>query len=180
MSTQRSDGGSEPGTRAPLRGAAARVQEALDRAGVDLRVVQMPASTRTAAEAAAAVGCSVAEIAKSLVFRAADSDRAVLVIASGVNRVDERRLGTLLGERIERADADFVRRRTGYAIGGVPPLGHSEALVTYLDRSLLALPSIWAAAGTPNSVFRLTPEQLVSITGAEVADVCSGRGASNG
>ena len=168
------------GKPAPLHASARRVQAALDAAGVALQVVHMPASTRTAADAASAVGCSVAEIAKSLVFRTRETNRPVLVIASGVNRVDERRLGDVVGERIARADADFVRERTGYAIGGVPPLGHAEPITTYIDRDLLVLPSVWAAAGTPNAVFRLTPQTLVDLTGGHVADVCRAPETSGG
>jgi len=133
-------------------------------------VVEMPASTRTVADAAKAVGCTEAQIAKSIVFRAKTSDRPVLVITSGVNRVNEKKVTALLGEKLGRADADFVRARTGFAIGGVPPVGHKEAPVVFIDRDLLALDKIWAAAGTPNAVFRLTPDALVAMTGGTVAE----------
>lgn len=142
--------------------SALKVQAAL---GPGYQVLEFDASTRTAAEAAAAIGCSVAEIAKSLIFRAEPSGRAVLAIASGVNRVDERKLSALVGERIARADADFVREKTGFVIGGVPPLGHAEPLVTFLDESLDGFETIWAAAGTPNAVFRVTPGDLLRLTG---------------
>lgn len=130
-----------------------------------------PAGTRTSQDAAAAIGCEVAQIAKSLIFRAKTSDRPVLVVASGANRVDEKKLAALIGEPVGRADADFVRRRTGFAIGGVPPLGHAEAPIALVDRDLLDLPVIWAAAGTPNAVFRLGPEDLLRITQARTADL---------
>ncbi len=156
---------------APIKGSAKRVQEALAERGFDFSVREFPASTRTAAEAAAAIGCEVAQIAKSLVFRARVSGRPVLVIASGANRVDEKAVAALIGEKIGRADADFVRAKTGFAIGGVPPLGHEVAPVTLIDRDLLALDEIWAAAGTPNAVFRLKPEDLVALTGGQVADI---------
>ena len=104
-------------------------------------------------------------------FRAKASDRPVLVIASGVNRVDEKKLAALLGEKIGRADADFVRVRTGFAIGGVPPVAHSEAPVVFIDAALLDFAEIWAAAGTPNAVFRLDPADLETLTGGRVADV---------
>src|SRR6266550_2598859 len=130
------------------------VQSALDAAGIEARVVELAASTRTAAEAAAAIGCSVAQIAKSLVFRGR-SGEAILVIASGTNRVDEKKLAALAGEPIAKADADFVRERTGYAIGGVPPAGHASPLRTFIDRDLLLFDLIWAAAGTPHAVFEL-------------------------
>ena len=110
----------------------------------------------------------MAQIAKSLVFRAVGSNRAVLVIASGVNRVDERRVAAALGDRIAKADATFVRDKTGFAIGGVAPVGHTEKPVTLIDEDLLEHAEIWAAAGTPNSVFRLTPQALIAMTGGRV------------
>ena len=143
-----------------LSPAAARVQAALHAAGLELRVIELPASTRTAADAAAALGCSVAQIVKSLVFRTVNSHEAVLVLASGGNRVDEQRVGVQLGEPIEKANADFVRQRTGFSIGGVPPIGHAAALRTLVDADLFALSELWAAAGTPHAVFPLTPADL--------------------
>jgi len=155
----------------PLKESAERVREALAARGFAVEVREFPESTRTAAEAAAAIGCEVAQIAKSLVFRARESGRPVLVIASGANRVDEKAVAALIGEKIGRADADFVRAATGFAIGGVPPLGHDTPPLTLIDRDLLALGEIWAAAGTPNAVFRLKPEDLVVLTGGQVADL---------
>ena len=157
-----------------LRGSAQRVQAALDKAGIEAEVMEFPETTRTAEEAAAAIGCTVAQIAKSLVFRSAEKGRPVLVIASGVNRVDERKVTALLGEAIEKPDAKFVRQRTGFAIGGVPPAGHREPLITFIDRDLLDLERIWAAAGTPYAVFALSPNQLVELTGGQVADLKRG------
>lgn len=148
-----------------------RVQEALNTSGIDFKVREFPESTRTAAEAAEAIGCEVAQIAKSLIFKAKDSERSVLVIASGVNRVDEKKISSLLGEKILRADPGFVREKTGFAIGGVPPLAHSEAPVTFIDSDLLKYDSIWAAAGTPNAVFALRAVQLEDLTGGSFADV---------
>ena len=147
--------------------SALQVQAAL---GPDFEVVELEASTRTSEDAAAAIGCSVAEIAKSLVFRSA-SGKPVLVIASGTNRVDEKKVRALLGEKIERADAEFVRAATGYAIGGVPPLAHAMQAVVLIDRDLEAFAFLWAAAGTPNAVFRLTPADLVRLTQGQVADI---------
>ena len=152
-----------------LNPSAQKVQDALKSAGFDCTVVEFTVPTRTSAEAAAAVGTTVARIAKSLIFRA--GDKPVLVIASGENRVDEKKLAALLGGKVERPDADFVRNRTGFAIGGVPPIGHPTRLGTYIDRDLLALGEIWAAAGTPNAVFKLMADQLVAMTGGEVADI---------
>ncbi len=155
----------------PLNPSAQKVQDALTSAGFDCAVVEFQATTRTSAEAAAAIGTTVARIAKSLIFRTALGDKPVLVIASGENRVDEKKLAALLGEKVERPDADFVRNRTGFAIGGVPPLGHPTKLRTYIDRDLLALGEIWAAGGTPNAVFKLRADQLALMTGGEVADI---------
>jgi prolyl-tRNA editing enzyme YbaK/EbsC (Cys-tRNA(Pro) deacylase) len=153
-----------------LSPSAQRVQNALDAFGVELQVVEMPNSTRTSAEAAAAVGCTVGQIAKSLIFRGKESARPLLVIASGSNRVDEKKIAAIFGEKIEKPDADYVRTRTGFVIGGVPPVGHAEQLTILIDEDLLEYKEIWAAAGTPNAVFRLTPQQLVEITRGEVVD----------
>lgn len=143
------------------------VQEIL---GSSYLVVEFEESTGTSAEAAAAIGCTLAQIAKSLVFRSA-SGRSVLVVASGINRVDEKKAGQIIGEKIGRADADFVREMTGYAIGGVAPVGHRSTPVVLLDADLQAFPEIWAAAGTPNAVFKLTPDQLQLLTDGKYTDV---------
>jgi len=160
------------GTAGPtLSTSAQRVQDALARLGFTLAVVELPQSTRTAAEAASAVGCGVGQIVKSLIFRAANSDSPVLVLASGSNKVDEAAVAKLLGEPLAKADADFVRARTGFAIGGVSPVGHTEPMPTYIDEDLMAYDSLWAAAGTPNAVFKLTPKELVSMSGGAVANI---------
>ena len=154
-----------------LSPSAQKVQEVLSQSGVQLQVVELPASTRTSAEAAQAVGCQVGQIAKSLVFMTSDTQKPILVIASGANRVDEAKVGARLGEAIGKADADFVRSRTGFVIGGVPPVGHTEALKTFIDEDLLNYQQIWAAAGTPNAVFPLTPTDLIQITQGEVIKI---------
>lgn len=154
-----------------LSSSAKRVQDALDKLGLILQVAELPDSTRTAAAAAQAIGCTVAQIAKSLIFRATNTARPVLVIASGVNRVNENTIATYMGEQIGKADADFVRQRTGFVIGGVPPVGHIEALETYLDEDLLQYDEIWAAAGTPHAVFRLTPNELLRATAGKVISI---------
>jgi prolyl-tRNA editing enzyme YbaK/EbsC (Cys-tRNA(Pro) deacylase) len=154
-----------------LSSSAQKVQDALDDFGVPLQVVELPASTRSAVEAAQAVGCQVGQIAKSLVFVSQDTRRPVLVIASGANRVNEKRIGELLGEAIAKADADFVRQRTGFVIGGVPPVGHAEPVQTFVDEDLLEYALIWAAAGTPHAVFQLSPVDLVRITSGRVVSV---------
>lgn len=153
-----------------LSSAAQRVQDALDALGFDHQVVEFEQTTRSSAEAAAAIGCTVAQIAKSIVFRAA-SGAPVLVIASGPNRIDERKVATALGEAIGKANAEFVRAVTGFAIGGVAPLGHAQQVRILIDQDLLRLETIWAAAGTPNAVFRLTPTELVKITGGTPAEI---------
>ena len=149
-----------------------RVQEALTAAGLTTRVLELPQSTRTAADAAKAIGCQVGQIAKSLVFRASESGNAVLVIASGTNRVNETTIAAAIGEPIGKADADFVCARSGYAIGGVPPVGHATPMRTFIDEDLLRFDRIWAAAGTPNAVFELSPaDELQRITGGTVIRV---------
>jgi prolyl-tRNA editing enzyme YbaK/EbsC (Cys-tRNA(Pro) deacylase) len=148
-----------------------RVQEALRLLGLGHEVVNLGQSARTAADAARAVGCEVDQIAKSLVFKLRESRRALLVVTSGGNRVDEAKVGALLGETLERADADFVRTETGFAIGGVAPVGHAKPIVTLIDEHLMAFDEIWAAAGHPNTVFKLTPADLVSMTGGRVVAV---------
>lgn len=159
------------GSQAALPAAARHVQDELTRRGLDDRVMVMPDSTRTAAEAAAACGCTIEQIAKSIVFRAVVSDQPVLVITSGANRVDEKLLADALGESVGKADADFVRRRTGFAIGGVAPVGHAEPVRIFIDQALLDYDEIWAAAGTPRAVFRLTPDELRSLTDGTVIRV---------
>ncbi|HVH76811.1 MAG TPA: YbaK/EbsC family protein [Stellaceae bacterium] len=150
-------------------GSVERVRAALLAAGHPDTIAQFPAGTRTAAEAAAAVGCAVAQIAKSIVFRA--GARPVLVIASGANRVDPAKVEAAFGRRIGRADAEWVREATGFAIGGVAPIGHRDPPLMLLDEDLLALDPIWAAAGSSSHVFRTTAVALLRITGATVACV---------
>lgn len=154
-----------------LSPGARRVQAALADRGLPGRVVELPQTTRTAVEAARAIGCEVAQIVKSLVFRGVRSDRAYLVLVRGVDRVDESRLAEIVGEPVARADADFVRERTGFAIGGVPPVGHREPLPILIDAALLEMPELWAAAGTPHAVFRVLPDELARITGGRVVEV---------
>jgi prolyl-tRNA editing enzyme YbaK/EbsC (Cys-tRNA(Pro) deacylase) len=146
-----------------------RVRAALLAAGHPDTITEFPDGTRTAADAAAAVGCSVAQIAKSIVFRA--GNRAVVVIASGANRVDARKVAAALGVAVKRADADFIREATGFAIGGVAPVGHLSPPLLLFDRDLLELHPIWAAAGSPSHVFPTEAETLLGITGAAVADI---------
>lgn len=155
----------------PLSESARKVQAALQALGLPCQVIELPASTRTAPEAAQAVGCQVGQIVKSLVFRTQTSRRAVLVLVSGSNRVNEERLADLVGEAVVKAEADFVREHSSFAIGGVPPVGHSRPLPTYIDEDLLQYAEVWAAAGTPHAVFRLNPRELPRITGGKVIKV---------
>jgi prolyl-tRNA editing enzyme YbaK/EbsC (Cys-tRNA(Pro) deacylase) len=150
-------------------GSVARVRAALLAAGHPDTITEFPVGTRTAAEAAAAVGCTVAQIAKSIVFRA--EGRAAVIITSGANRVDAAKASAALGVKLARADADWVRATTGFAIGGVSPLGHVTAPLLLLDEDLLALDPVWAAAGSPSHVFQTTTAELRRITNAPVADV---------
>ncbi|MBN8547682.1 MAG: YbaK/EbsC family protein [Deltaproteobacteria bacterium] len=152
--------------------SAQRVQAALREAGLDSQVVELPSSTRTAKEAAQALQCEVAHIAKSLIFEGGHSHQAILVIASGTNRVDEKLLEALAGEPIQKASADFVREKTGFAIGGVSPVGHSEKPKTFLDQDLQSFPVLWAAAGTPHAVFKTTAQDLQRMTGAAFVKIC--------
>lgn len=151
-----------------LGSSVKKVQQTLKSLGFSDEIVVFPDSTRTAIEAAQAVGCSLGQIVKSLVFRGAQSQKPVLALVSGANRVNEKRLSSLVGEDIEKADADFVRQHTGFAVGGVPPVGHATRIATFIDRDLLQYDEIWAAAGSPHAVFRLTPGDLQSMAGGEV------------
>lgn len=153
-----------------LSATAQRVQDALDAAGVATAIVEYDVPARTSAQAAEVLGCTVGQIAKSLVFKA-QSGRPVLVIASGANRVDEAKVAALVGEPIGKADATFVREATGYAIGGIPPLGHAQRLVPLIDRDLLAYDVVYAAGGTPHAMFPVTPDALVRVSGGTPADV---------
>ncbi len=153
--------------RASAHPQALRVSAAL---GPAFTVVEFDESTHTAQEAADAIGCQLAQIAKSILFRSA-SGKPVLVIASGTNRVDEKKVKALLGEKIERASPDFVKEMTGFEVGGVPPLGHASPCAVYLDEELKAYPTLWAAGGTPNAVFEIGFEALVGLSGAVVADI---------
>lgn len=147
------------------------MQEALRALGLPDAVRELDASTRTAPEAAAAVGCELGAIVKSLVFRGASSGEPVLVLVSGDNRAIEPRVASEIGEDVERADADFVRSATGYAIGGVPPVGHRGEVRTLVDRDLLRFDEVWAAAGTPRAVFPAAPGELARAAGGRVAAI---------
>jgi prolyl-tRNA editing enzyme YbaK/EbsC (Cys-tRNA(Pro) deacylase) len=154
-----------------LSPSAQKVRDALAAQGYTCRVQELLQTTRSAAEAAQAIGCTVAQIAKSLIFRTRQTQRPVLVIASGINRVNEKKFAALIGEALERPDADYVRLHTGFAIGGVPPIAHTEKLDTYIDEDLQQYATLWAAAGTPFAVFELTPADLIKMTGGKVVTI---------
>jgi prolyl-tRNA editing enzyme YbaK/EbsC (Cys-tRNA(Pro) deacylase) len=148
-----------------------RVQESLNKLNLTTEIIQLPDSTRTAREAAAAVGCYVGQIIKSLVFQGKQSQKAILILTSGVNMVNEKGVVEVLGEEIKFAPADFVREETGFAIGGVSPLGLKKDLEIYIDEDLLSHDEIWAAAGSPHTVFKIQPQILVEATGGTVIKV---------
>lgn len=150
----------------PLPASAQRVQDALAALGLDSRVVELAVAARTSQQAADALGIEVGQIAKSLVFRAAQTGRAVLVIAAGDRRVDESRIAARLGEPIERASPEFVRAHSGFAIGGVAPLAHAQPMTTFFDASLRRFDVVWAAGGTPHCVFPIAPAELLRASGA--------------
>ena len=154
-----------------LKASAQKVQNILRSMGYSSQVVELSDSTRTAQEAAQAIGCQVAQIVKSLVFTTSTTHKPILVVASGSNRVNEKHLGTLVGEPIKKASADFVRQHTGFAVGGVAPVGHPEPLLTFVDEDLFQYDHIWAAAGTPFTVFQLTPQELQQMTNGQVVSI---------
>lgn len=159
-----------------MASSAQRFQTALQTLGIETRAIELPQSTRTAKEAAAAIGCEIAQIAKSLIFRRLDTDQPVLVIASGSNRVDEQVVSDHLKAEITMADAEFVRSSTGYAIGGVPPFGHVTPIEdVVIDQDLFNFDVVWAAAGTPRSVFPISPQRLVEITAGQSHRVTKGK-----
>ncbi len=154
-----------------LSPTAQKVQDLLAERGFQCTVVEHAESTRTAQEAADRAGCLLGQITKSLIFKGTHSGKPILVLTSGANRVNEKLISSYAGEPIGRADADFVRNVTGFAIGGVPPIGHAQPMETYLDEDLLQYPTVWAAAGTPNAIFEVTPADLREMTAARIARV---------
>jgi prolyl-tRNA editing enzyme YbaK/EbsC (Cys-tRNA(Pro) deacylase) len=155
----------------PLSPSAQKVQNALTALGYSFKVIESELHTRTAQQAADAVSCTLGQITKSLIFKGQVTGKPILVLTSGANRVDETRISAFAAEPIGRADPDFVRAVTGFAIGGVPPVAHAQQMETYLDEDLMQYESIWAAAGTPNSLFELTPAALKTMTGGRVIQV---------
>ena len=155
-----------------LAKSAKSVQDALIANGITSRVVELSASTRTAVDAASSIGCNVSQICKSLIFKTQETGKPVLVLASGPTRVNEKKIAQYLGESLGKADADFVRDITGFAIGGIPPIGHAQKIdLIFIDEDLLKLEELWAAAGTPNAVFCLQGQDLVKMTAGRVVDI---------
>lgn len=154
-----------------LSPSAQKIQDLLISLGFDYTVIEHAESTRTAQEAADRAGCELGQIVKSLIFKGSDSGKPILVLTSGANRVDEKRISEYAGESIGRADANFVRATTGFAIGGVPPVGHAQKMETYLDEDFLPYQTIWAAAGTPNAIFELKTEDLQKMTDGKIVRV---------
>ncbi len=155
----------------PLSPSAQRIQDVLRTAGYNFTVIEFTESTRTAQEAADRVHCTLGQIVKSLIFKGQSTGKPLLMLTSGSNRVDEKRISTYAGKPIGRAEAEFVRAATGFAIGGVPPICHPQPMDTYLDEDLLQYATIWAAAGTPKAVFELTPAALQKMTGGKAVQV---------
>lgn len=148
-----------------------QVQQAIYSFGLDSQVVKLQATTRSAQDAALALGCRVEQIVKSLVFKGKKTQRPVLVLAGGANRVNVKNLREHLDEAVKMADPDFVQTQTGFAIGGVPPIGHVQQLTTFIDQDLMQHEEIWAAAGTSNTMFKITPHDLQKITGGQVISI---------
>lgn len=146
-----------------------RVRAALEAAGVEPRILEMPGETRTAAQAAAAAGCALDQIAKSIIFRGEATGHVVLFLTAGGNRVDPARASAVAGQALGKADADLVRAETGFAIGGVAPVGHLTPIASFFDPRLLDFDTVWGAAGTPRHIFPIAPKLLHAITGARLA-----------
>lgn len=155
----------------PLYIRAQSIQSYMSSKGLPFQVVKFAESTRTAVDAAQAIGCQVSQIVKSLIFRTKESNTPILVLVSGKNRVDEKLITNAVGESIAKADADFTREVTGFAIGGIPPVGHAQVIKTFIDKDLLELGELWAAAGTPHTVFSVQSKDLVSLTNGCVISV---------
>lgn len=155
----------------PLSIDAQRVQDTLKNLGFSYQVIELSQTTRSASEAAKAIGCQIGQIAKSLIFKTKNTQKPILVIASGSNRVNEKRIADLVHEPVKKADANFVHQKTGFVIGGVPPVGHLEKIRTFIDEDLMQHKEIWAAAGSPTAVFKLIPLDLVKMTDGRVISI---------
>lgn len=148
-----------------------KIQNFLDKLGLPIEIKEFSESTKTSIDAAKAIGCDVSQIAKSILFRTAETKRPILVIASGSNRINEKSIERKIKEVIKKADAEFVKDKTGFSIGGVAPFGYDNKIQIFIDKDLMNYDKIWAAAGTPHSVFSLKPEQLLKISKGEIIDI---------
>lgn len=154
-----------------LKSSAQRIQKILHEHKLDIKVIEFKEITRTSQEAATTIGCEVGQIAKTLIFRCQTTRKPICIIASGKNRVDERKIVQIIGEEIEKPDAEYVLKHTSFAIGGVPPVGYDLEIKSLIDEDLMEYVEIWAAAGTPNSVFRLSPDDLLKITQGRIVSI---------
>lgn len=155
-----------------LAKSAISVQATLDKLQFKCQVLELPNSTRTAADAASSIGCDIAQIVKSLIFKTKKNESPILILVSGSNQVNIKQIENHVGERVVKADADFARRVTGFAIGGIPPIGHKNVIdFTYIDQELMQFDTVWAAAGTPNAVFCIKSEALLKSTGGELVNL---------
>jgi len=150
---------------------AQKVQTTLQSMGYAIQVVELPASTRTAREAAQAIGCKIDQIVKSLIFKTKHTNKAILVLVSGVNRADEKKIEALIGEPLGKADPEFVKQETGFPIGGISPIGLKHPLPTFIDQDLLTHETVWAAAGTSHAVFEISPSELPILTSGKVCEI---------
>lgn len=151
-----------------LSKSAQTIQDVLSKHGINFKVIELSSSARTAQEAADALGCTIGQIVKSLIFKTKETQEPILVLASGSNRVNEEKIEAQLGQKILKADAEFTREVTGFAIGGIPPLGHKQKIRTFIDQDLFNFNELWAAAGTPHAVFNLKPSDLQTLTEGKV------------
>lgn len=159
------------GSEKMLKESAQIVQDFILNLGYSNKVIELPDNARTAQAAADALSCDVSQIAKSIIFRIESTNKPVLVVASGVNRVNEKQIENLLNDKLGKADADFVREQTGFVIGGVAPLGHKNSIITFIDEDLLHYDEIWAAAGHPKAILKLTPKELVEMTKGQIVNI---------
>ncbi len=148
-----------------------KIIKILKQLDINTEIITFSQSTKTAKDAANALNCEIAQIVKSLIFVGKNSKKPILILASGINRVDEEKVSKIIGEFIEKADADFVREKTGFSIGGVSPIGHKNEIDIYIDKDLLNFEFVWAAAGTPNSVFKISSKTLIQITNAKIIEI---------
>lgn len=154
-----------------LKESAKIVQDLIFELGYSNKVIELPNSARTAKEAADALNCEVAQIAKSIIFKLESSNSPVLIVASGINRVNEKQIEKIINDKLGKADADFVREQTGFVIGGVSPIGHKNPVMTFIDEDLLQYKEVWAAAGHPKAIFQLTPNELIEMTKGKVVKI---------